>query len=513
VEKKVVLVAPHNDIARFSGLAHQMTVPGPALGIMTVGSYLAANDVPVELIDIQADYGVATHPEAARLVYERIVQDLAAQAHDISWIGFSHMSSLDNSLPLGEKIHAALPEIPIVFGGYSAARNHESLLRSYPFLSGIVRGDGETTALLLSQCLARNEGLASCPSPNLACRDGDRIRTGAVESVSLEGYPPLDFTLLRNPGHFPIAYLETSRGCPFKCNYCLEYKMRPYSVLSAAWVELQLDHLEAVFPSNRIVISDPLFAVGRKRVLDLVPAMRGRGLTYFIESRGDVIAPDLIPSLKEAGVEMLWLGVESASPDSLVRMNKIRSHAAAEVYLEKTLAVLTACFEHDVTPALGIILSFPGDTEPNYQATLEFIRRIEDLHDRITARTGIDTGFKCTPRGAQVYDGSDLADLMEGVYANVGLTSVDVIGTRKVIEPSPGVGEGLLHRYQREITRHVSNTPLAEERWSRYVGWPLDNVLTERPDLVNEEGLIILGDYYPEPAAVGARVPSVARES
>jgi hypothetical protein len=41
----------------------------------------------------------------------------------------------------------------------------------------------------------------------------------------------------------------------------------------------------------------------------------------------------------------------------------------------------------------------------------------------------------------------------------------------------------------------------------------LDNVLTERPDLVNEEGLIILGDYYPEPAAVGARVPSVARES
>lgn len=495
--KKVVLIAPHNDVATFNALARQMTVPGPALGIMTVGSYLAANDVPVELIDVQVDYGVATNPEAARAVYDRITRHLSDQADAISWIGFSHMSSLDNSLPLSQKIHSVLPDIPIVFGGYSAARNHETLLKDYPFVSAVVRGDGERAALQISRSLAKDKSFSSCPSPNLAYRDGGEIRTGRVEPVSLEDYPLLDFGLLRNPGYFPIAYLETSRGCPFKCNYCLEYKMRPYSVLSPAWVERQLDHLKAVFPSKRIVISDPLFAVGRKRVLDLYPVMRGRGNTYFIESRGDVIAPDLIPSMKEAGVEMLWLGVESASPDSLVRMNKIRSQAVADVYLEKTLAVLRACFENDVTPALGIILSFPGDTEPDYEATLEFIKKIEDLHDRITARTGINTGFKATPRGAQIYDGSDLADLMGAVYSDVGVSSTDVIGTRKVIEPSPGVHEDLLHRYQEQITLHVANTPLAEERWARYIGRPLDDFVAEHPDLVNEEGVIVLGDFYP----------------
>ena len=496
--KKVVLIAPHNDVASFPALARQMTVPGPDLGMMTVGSYLAANDVPVELIDVQVDYGVATNPDAARSVYDRITRHLSDQADDISWIGFSHMSSLDNSLPLSEKIHSVLPHIPIVFGGYSAARNHETLLQNYPFISAIVRGDGERAALQISRNLAKDNSISSDASPNLAYRDGNEIRTGSVEPVSLEDYPLLDFGLLRNPGHYPIAYLETSRGCPFKCNYCLEYKMRPYSTLSPAWVERQLDHLATVFPTNRIVISDPLFAVGRKRVLDLHPAMRGRGLTYFVESRGDVIAPDLIPPLKEAGVEMLWLGVESASPDSLVRMNKVRSEAAAEGYLEKTLAVLTACFENDVTPALGIILSFPGDTEPNYEATLEFIKKIEDLHERITARTGINTGFKATPRGAQIYDGSDLADLMDGVFSEVGLSSADVIGTRKVIEPSPGVHEDLLHHYQEQIRLHVTNTSLAEERWSRYVGRPLDTFLSEHPDLVNQEGVIVLGDFYPD---------------
>ena len=501
MQKKVVLIAPHNDVANFNALARQMTVPGPALGIMTVGSYLAAHDVPVELIDVQVDYGVATNPQAARIVYDRITRHLSDQADAISWIGFSHMSSLDNSLPLGQEIHSVLPEIPIIFGGYSASRNHQTLLRNYPFLSAVVRGDGERAALQISRSLAEDNSFSSCAHPNLAYRDGDQIRTGSVESVSLEDYPLLDFGLLRNPGHFPIAYLETSRGCPFKCNYCLEYKMRPYSVLSPAWVGRQLDHLEAVFPSNRIVISDPLFAVGRKRVQDLCPAMRGRGLTYFIESRGDVIAPDLIPALKEAGVEMLWLGVESASAGSLVRMNKIRSLAAVDSYLEKTLAVLTACFENDVTPALGIILSFPGDTEPDYQATLEFIQKIRALHDRITARTGIDTGFKATPRGAQIYDGSDLADLMDRVYPQVAVSPADVIGTKKVLEPSAGVDEEILHRYQEQITRHLPNTSLAEERWNRYIGWPLDNFLSQHPESMNEEGVIVLGDFYPEPSA------------
>jgi hypothetical protein len=500
--KKVILIAPHNDVASYPALARQMTVPGPELGILTVGSYLAAHDVEVELIDIQVDYGVATHPDAARSVADQITGHLSDQADEISWIGFSHMSSLDNSLPLAEKIHSTLPEIPIIFGGYSAARNHETLLKSYPFLSAIVRGDGEKTALEISRSLAKDNSFSSCQSPNLARRDGDEIRTGEVQAVPLEDYPLLDFGLLRHPARYPIAYLETSRGCPFKCNYCLEYKMRPYSTLSAAWVDRLLDHLHEVFPSNRIVVSDPLFAVGRKRVLDLYPAMRARGNTYFVESRGDVIAPDLIPSLKEAGVEMLWLGVESASPGSLVRMNKVRSEAAAEGYLEKTLAVLKTCFETDVTPALGIILSFPGDTEANYQATLDFIKKIEDLHADITARTGIPTGFKATPRGAQVYDGSDLADLMEGPFSGAALSSADVIGTRKVIEPSPGVREDVLGRYQEQITRHVSNTPLAEERWSRYVGRPLDDFLSEHPELVNEEGVVVLGDFYPDaPAA------------
>ena len=145
-----------------------------------------------------------------------------------------------------------------------------------------------------------------------------------------------------------------------------------------------MDHLEDVLRADKVFFIDPIFAVGRERTLEMCRALRGRRFSYIVESRADVLVPSVIPALREAGVALIYFGVESASPSTLVRMDKVRSEAIAERYVTKAREVLAACFENDITPQLGFMLSFPGDTEADYRMSLRFAEEVGEIHDRVT---------------------------------------------------------------------------------------------------------------------------------
>ena len=189
---------------------------------------------------------------------------------------------------MAQEIRAALPDMPIILGGYFPSSVYRLLLEKYPFITAIVRGDGEAAALQISSSLARGRSFLSARSPNLAWLDGGEIRTTPVQPVALDNLPILDFRLLRNSSCYQTVNLMTSRGCPFHCNYCLESSMRPYATYPLAWVARQLAHIESELPNTHISISDSLFGVGRKRTLEMCQVMGEHRFTYGVESRVDV---------------------------------------------------------------------------------------------------------------------------------------------------------------------------------------------------------------------------------
>ena len=134
--------------------------------------------------------------------------------------------------------------------------------------------------------------------------------------------------------------------------------------------------------------------------------------------------------LRAAGVEMIYFGVESASHATLARMHKVHSAEAAVGYLENTIETLKTCFENGLTPLLGFMLAFPGDAETDYQATLEFVKAIHQLHDRAAAQTGISPGFALYAFYTKIYDGSPLAECVERDYPNAVLRLEPFIGER-----------------------------------------------------------------------------------
>jgi radical SAM superfamily enzyme YgiQ (UPF0313 family) len=492
--KKVVLIAPPNDFAGNANVV-RFTLPlAPPLGILAVGSYLSMHNVPVELIDVQMDFGFGLTHNAERVVFQRVIHHLRDQVDDIAWIGFSQLSNSGSGFTLAQEIHDAFPDIPIIFGGYCPSSTYRTMLRNYPFITAIVRGDGEATALEISRNILEDRPFPSRQTPNLAWLNGEEILTTPIQQMALDDLPTLDFRLLHNPHSYQIINLMTSRGCPFQCNYCLENCMRHYATHSPQWVRQQLAHLESELPNERIFVYDPIFGLGRERTLELCQILREHRFAYAVESRADVLEPDLVPILRETNIESIYLGIESASKETLVRMNKVRSADSAERYLNNTREILKACFENDATPVVGFMLGFPGDSEADYQASAEFVKAIGRIHSETVSQTEVETGFVPFVFFTKVYEGSLLAECVEKDFPEATLRPEPFIGEKAVISPSPGLGLDTTQRYQAEIVRNGAYTPLALERLCNYYIFSMETFLENHPELTDSEGVTVVGD-------------------
>jgi hypothetical protein len=317
----------------------------------------------------------------------------------------------------------------------------------------------------------------------------------------------VDLGLLRNPMGYQIIDLVTSRGCPFACSYCLEKGMRPYAVHTPEWVNRQLQHLAAILPNERVFIYDPVFGLGKGRALELCRVLAAHPFSYGVESRVDVLTTDLVPALHKAGVEAIFLGIESASPSTLVRMNKVRSKARAEDYVARALEVLEACFQAGITPAMGLMLAFPGDSEDDYRATLKFVQAVGQIHRQVEARTGIAAGFLPFAFFTKAYDGSTLAAEVSSRFPETVLRTEPFLGERTVVTPRPEVEPAITQQYQAEIARAGAYTPLALERLRRYFVFSLTSFLEVHLELTDCQDVVILGNglrHFAEDVTVGS---------
>ncbi len=488
--KKAILINVGYDSARYD----EHLPIAPSLGVLSVGSYLAAHNVPVELIDTQVDFGFGTSSSAQHVVCQRIAQYLHSQADAIAWVGISQLANATNGLTLAQEIRAALPKVPIVFGGYFPTSSYRTLLERYPFVTAVVRGDGEAAALQISRRLAQDDSFLDEQTPNLAWLQEGRIQTTPIQFTNLKEVPILDFRLLHNRFSYQLINMVTSRGCPFQCNFCLERSMRPYVEYPADWVARQLDHAEAELTCTRIGISDPIFGLTRKRTLDMCRVMRGRRFKYGIESRVDVLAPDLLPHLRQARLEFVFWGIESASPSTLLRMNKVRSEAEAEQYLKATMAVLKACFEHGVIPLMGFMLNFPGDTEADCQATLDFVVEAAQVRSQVAADSGVDTGFLPFAQPTKIYEGTALFEQIAKSFPQTVLAPDPFVGEYSIVSSSPSFGSEIPSRYEEEINALGYYTPETLDLINHYSYFQSKEFVTAHPELTDSEGVTILSD-------------------
>jgi len=199
------------------------------IGFASLSEYLERHGVRVRIINVALKM-----LKDERLDVEQLIRKLRPVAFglDLHW-----MAHVQGALALAEIIKRHHPQIPVILGGLSATYYHEEILRQYPFIDFVVRGDStENPVLELLQAIKQKKGFD--PIPNLTWRDVQgNIRANpltvvpeTLDDITIDyrhimkkvvryadptGYQPfVDWYT------YPVTAVFTCRGCTYNCKTC-----------------------------------------------------------------------------------------------------------------------------------------------------------------------------------------------------------------------------------------------------------------------------------------------------
>jgi radical SAM superfamily enzyme YgiQ (UPF0313 family) len=363
---------PNDDL--IEGNKRKTLVPAswPPLGILYLATTLQMNGIDVSVLD----------QPAKGFTVKETVNWVRKEGPDL--LGFTTCSSSSRSAAvISKKVKEENPNRIIIFGGHHATSNPDRILRKYPSVDVIVKGEGEYTVVDLVDALTKRSSLKAVQG--ITYRNGDTIVSTPdrplIEDLDALPFPDrglLDVEYYSMIGGAQIATQKftsilSSRGCAFRCRFCSAQKFarniwRPRSVAN---IIDELCYLSSEGFKQFIFVDDN-FTLNQKRVITLCQSIRKEHLDieWFCEGRVDNSSYTMMKALSSAGCKVIFLGIESANQRILNYYNKqITPH-------QSKLAVNTAR-KAGIDAIIGaFILGAPNETREEIQNTLEFAKQL-----------------------------------------------------------------------------------------------------------------------------------------
>jgi len=229
---------------------------------------------------------------------------------------------------LCRKIKNWNPEVLTVVGGHHATVATDDFLS--PDIDLVVRGEGVEP---FRQIMARRErGRGFGAIPGVTVRDNGRLVCGPEQANGELDQAPLPMRSLtaRYRGEYysewlkPLASMRTSKGCPFRCSFCAQWKTAKGRYLRRS-VDAVVEELAAI-EEECVFFADDESLVDVPRMRALAERIRSSGIRkrLFLYGRSDTIArhPDLLETWREAGLERVFVGLEFFRDDDLEYVGK-----------------------------------------------------------------------------------------------------------------------------------------------------------------------------------------------
>jgi anaerobic magnesium-protoporphyrin IX monomethyl ester cyclase len=187
----------------------------PPLGLLAIGGPLIDDGHEVHLID--GEFGpMPTGAIVAQAV--ELKPDAVLFGHSGSTSGHPVIEAV------AQAIIAALPRAKIVYGGVFPTYHWREILADEPYVTAIVRGEGEETARRLIAALAAGTDLGAIAGIAYRGADGPRATPPAAVIRDLDayrvGWELIDHARYSYWGGLRAVVVQFSRGCPHLCNYC-----------------------------------------------------------------------------------------------------------------------------------------------------------------------------------------------------------------------------------------------------------------------------------------------------
>ncbi len=263
------------------------------------------------------DYNIQMKEYTVKDPTFNIVSDLFQNHPDV--IGFScYIWNIEATIKVVNLLKKVNPSLNIVLGGPEVTYDWAEWMERIPEADFIVIGEGEQTFKQLLAEIESNKEFKNVPG--IAYRDHEKIKMNPQTNK-------LDLKEIPSPYRFPedvthigkrITYFETSRGCPFTCQYCLSSIEVGVRYFEREKVKEELRFLMAN-GARTIKFLDRTFNISRSYALEIFRFLIDEhlpGTVFQFEITADIMRPEVIEFLnKEApkGLFRFEIGIQSTN--------------------------------------------------------------------------------------------------------------------------------------------------------------------------------------------------------
>ncbi|MBU2541458.1 MAG: B12-binding domain-containing radical SAM protein [Candidatus Omnitrophica bacterium] len=304
-----------NNIVLLNVKSDQVVYP---LGLLYVGSALKRAGFDVKIYNIL--------PEKIDENIDKIIE------LNPLFVGLSVFTGIHTAVAVktSERLKQENPSLTIVWGGI-----HPSLIPGQclldAFVDIVVMGEGEETVVDLAQHLKNGSDLGDVKGIGFKSKDEIVINQPRPLIKNLDDFR-IDWSLIDLRQCIDTVYTDTrymgymsSRGCPFNCGFCYNraFNKRKWRSHSFEHVAGEIMDLKQRSGINGIVFFDDNFMVDVPRAIKILRFLKENGIKCVrLEMRLDILNEEILNTIYELGVRMVFVGWESGSNRMLKLIDK-----------------------------------------------------------------------------------------------------------------------------------------------------------------------------------------------
>lgn len=287
--------------------------------------------------DIQLAVTEGTINEDMQAIEQRILEQ------NPQVISFScYIWNITQTLSLSESIKKKQPQVRIIFGGPEVAYRAEQVLTDYAFVDFTVSGAGEVNTAQLIDALYRNE---NTDADGVSYRNADgTLHINTNESPTDDSISPYCEEYLHSLNG-RIAYMESSRGCPFRCAFCLSGRIGKVRYMPMEKVKKEI-LLLANSGTKTVKFVDRTFNCNAERAAEILAFIHGHygkdiptHVCFHFEISADLLTEELFSVIEKLpqGCVQFEIGIQSFNEETLRAINRT---AKLDLILKNTKRLL-----------------------------------------------------------------------------------------------------------------------------------------------------------------------------
>lgn len=219
-----------------------------------------------------------------------------------------------------------------------------------------------------------------------------------------------------------MTSIQTNRGCPARCVYCLVRTVSGSKILarSPESIANEMRVCKEQFGIRDFYFRADTFTWDKEWMVKVCQSIVDKKLdvSWVCNSRVDTIDEERLVRLKKSGCWMIGFGIESGDQDILNKMKKGTT-------LQQAIDAVDMCRKYDIKTYLFWVLGLPWETEESIKNTMKFARKIKgDFAEFHIAYPFPGTDFYYTGLENNLFSKDDLhsGDVKSGIVKSFELS-------------------------------------------------------------------------------------------